>query len=192
MAMAAIRLRDSDRAMGLQQKAVAAAERDGDPLALAHALLGLGARQIDTGQYGPGVDSTHQALELYRSLGSGHHQAVALGNLAEGYEGMGAFDRARACSLEAVATSRTVGSGKPTVNMLITLGRIQVALNRPNMARLTWRQALVRMRPERDYRIPQVEVMLALLDGSHHPPPPRIAARPCLEVGLLVSPPSEA
>jgi DNA-binding SARP family transcriptional activator/tetratricopeptide (TPR) repeat protein len=170
MAMAAVRLGDNDRSIRLQQEAVAAAERDGDPLALAHALLGLGARQIDTGQYAPGVDTTHRALELYRSLGAGHHQALALGNLAEGYEGMGAFDRARACSLEAVATSRTVGSGKPTVNMLITLGRIQVALNRPNMARLTWRQALVRMRPERDYRIPQVETMLALLDRPHSLP----------------------
>jgi tetratricopeptide (TPR) repeat protein len=159
LSVVTMRLGDGGRALELQQRSVAAARHAGRPFALAHALLNLGARQVDAGHPRPAVATNREALELYRSLGAGHHQAMVLGNLAEAHEKLGDLTGALACAEEALTVDARYGNG-PTPNNLVTLGRIRAALDRPDGARAAWRRALSLMRPEGDHRIPEVEALL--------------------------------
>ncbi len=92
-----------------QQAALAAAQRLGDPLALAHSHYQLGHALANTDDYAAADPHVRQALDLFRELGDRANEASVLNGLAAMLEKQERYDEALAVALDALRMLKAVG-----------------------------------------------------------------------------------
>jgi len=92
-----------------QQTALAAAQRLGDTLALAHAHHLLGHVQSQVGEYEVADPNFRRALDLFRELGDRGNEAVVLNGLAGMLEKQERYTEALAVALDALRMLKAVG-----------------------------------------------------------------------------------
>jgi tetratricopeptide (TPR) repeat protein len=92
-----------------QQTSLAAANRLGDTLALAHAHHLLGHVQAQTDAYEDADPNFRRALDLFRELGDRANEAVVLNGLAGMLEKQERYDEALAVALDALRMLKAVG-----------------------------------------------------------------------------------
>jgi DNA-binding SARP family transcriptional activator/tetratricopeptide (TPR) repeat protein len=92
-----------------QQTALRAAQRLGDPLALAHAHYLLGHAQANTGDYEAADPNVRRALDLFRQLGDRANEAVVLNGLSAMLENQERYPEALAVALDALRMLKAAG-----------------------------------------------------------------------------------
>jgi DNA-binding SARP family transcriptional activator len=109
--------------VSLQRTAIAAARRNGDRLAEANAVHGLGRLDLITGKRSLASASLNQALDLYRELGNRFGEANTLHDLARSNHMAGSFAISTALQKQALALYRELGDVLGEANTLHDLGR---------------------------------------------------------------------
>jgi tetratricopeptide (TPR) repeat protein/transcriptional regulator with XRE-family HTH domain len=105
--------------------AVRAAQRLGDRLGQANALLDLGVVRQETGQYPDAAESLQSALAIYRDLGDRLGQANVIRELGVIGERTGKYPDAADVLEEALGIYRDVGDRLGEANVLVWLGHMR-------------------------------------------------------------------
>jgi tetratricopeptide (TPR) repeat protein len=92
-----------------QDKALAAARRLDDPVALGHSHYLLGHAQAQMGEYDAADPNVRQALEMFRKLGDRANEAVVLNGLAAMLEKQERYPEALAVALDALRMLKAAG-----------------------------------------------------------------------------------
>jgi tetratricopeptide (TPR) repeat protein/transcriptional regulator with XRE-family HTH domain len=126
-AMAAFLRHDGPWADAITRHAAAvhAAQRLGDRLAQANALLDLGVVRHETGQYPDAAESLQAALAIYRDLGDRLGQANVIRELGVIGERTGKYPDATDLLEEALGIYRDVGDPLGQANALVWLGHMR-------------------------------------------------------------------
>ena len=126
-AMAALLRHDGPWADAITRHAAAAqaAQRLGDRLAQANALLDLGVVQHETGQYPDAAGSLQAARAIYRDLGDRLGQANVIRELGVIGERTGQYPDAADVLEEALSIYRDVGDALGQANALVWLGHMR-------------------------------------------------------------------
>jgi DNA-binding SARP family transcriptional activator/tetratricopeptide (TPR) repeat protein len=96
-------------AAACHQAALAAAQRLGDPAALAHAHYLLGNAQGHLAEYAAADQNIRQALDIFRELGDRANEGMVLNGLASMLETQGRYPEALAVALDALRMVKAAG-----------------------------------------------------------------------------------
>jgi tetratricopeptide (TPR) repeat protein len=102
--------------------ALPCARRDGDLLAEARLLVGLGVCRHDLRQYAEAVDHYHSALRLMRRIGFRSGEAGVLTNLGNSYRRLGEMEKSIDCQRQSLEIFRESGDRPGTGVALANLG----------------------------------------------------------------------
>ena len=130
------------------QAALAAARRIGAPQTLAQALDQVGSALNTQGHIDEALQCHEEALALARQLGDARRLSRLLNGLAESRRSARQLDQAEQHYREALAVAREQGDRLGVVVTLNNLIRVQVAKDRPELARLLAQECLPLVRGE--------------------------------------------
>ncbi len=130
-----------DKAISLQQAAVAAADHIGDKAGQARNMNLLGQMQAITGNSQTGAATSAQALEIYRDLGDAGGQADTLSGLANLHTVKGNYQLAADYARQAMTLFADSGLYRGQADVLCTLGTLHEAAGDYPAAAACFRQA---------------------------------------------------
>ncbi|MGC7096876.1 BTAD domain-containing putative transcriptional regulator [Amycolatopsis lurida] len=145
---------------------VEAARRSGDQTYVAHAELNLSASCIGLGKFDDAAEHAKNAQDAFLAVGDQYHSALAKGNYAEALGRAGRYDDAMENALRALGSLREMGADYGTIDVLITLGQIQHAMDEREGAGGYWREALGTCVRLNDPRADEVRALLESLDTT--------------------------
>ncbi|HEY3472799.1 MAG TPA: tetratricopeptide repeat protein, partial [Amycolatopsis sp.] len=157
-------------------RAVRLAREHGQRTFVPHALLNVSAGRIGLHDYDQAAEAAQAAHEAFAELGDRYHAALALGNVAEALEGAGRHDEAEKAGLEALAELQELNADYGTIDVRITLGRLNHRAGRTRAAREHWAEALTVSRRLGDPRVTEIRALLATVPAER--PPARDAPYP--------------
>ncbi|MEU7141043.1 tetratricopeptide repeat protein [Nocardia sp. NPDC046473] len=146
-------------AMDLHQRAAEAADRLGDRVGQANALINLGIVQCHTGKQP--VDLFRQALVLYRATGHRMGEADTLANLGGLYRYIGDYGQAVELLRQALTLYRATGNHMGEADTLARLGRVLRDTGDYRQAAATIQQALILFR-ENGFRLGEASALSIL------------------------------
>jgi len=154
---------DAVGAVEALDRSVAAARRSGRSDRLAHSLLNLGCVEGDAGDLDASDRHNLEALALYRTLGVGYQQSLALFNLADNALDRADHHTAIRWADKALAVLGGLNDAESKAGVLIVKGRSLAATGRPGPARDALHQALEILRRTGDGRVTEVTELLAAI-----------------------------
>jgi tetratricopeptide (TPR) repeat protein len=131
-----------DDALQCFDEALALRRSTGDERGEAVTLNRLGAIYRDLGRFDESLNSVHQSLTIRKRIGDRHGEGFALHSLAATFEQLGRLDDAIDAYHGSLAARRTVGDRQGQAESLFCLGKIMLRVDRPEVARERWQQAL--------------------------------------------------
>jgi DNA-binding SARP family transcriptional activator/tetratricopeptide (TPR) repeat protein len=157
-------------------QAVRLARDHGQRTFVPHALLNVSASRIGLHDYDHAAEAAQAAHEAFAELGDRYHAALALGNVAEALVGAGRLGEAERAGVEALAELKELNADYGTIDVRITLGRLDRRTGRTEEARGHWAEALTVCRRLGDPRASEIQALLATLPAVR--PPARDAPYP--------------
>ena len=125
-----------------QQTALAAAQRLGDTLALAHTHYLLGNAQGHMGDYDAAGSNVRQALDLFRELGDRANEGMVLNGLASMLEKQERYPEALAVALDALRMLKAAGHWWTQANLENGVGWLYAHLGQYDQALTHCQRAL--------------------------------------------------
>jgi DNA-binding SARP family transcriptional activator/Tfp pilus assembly protein PilF len=121
-------------AAACQRPALAAAQRLGDPAALAHAHYLLGNAQGHLAEYAAADQNIRQALDIFRELGDRANEGMVLNGLASMLEAQGRYPEALAVALDALRMVKAAGHWWTQANLENGVGWLYAHLGQYDQA----------------------------------------------------------